>query len=83
MGILKTVGRPKMFDSINADTLKRKLDLLHQKNYFPEFQKNQEIVEELFNVTISVETARYLCKEYYGYTTCLAKAKEDKRLEVT
>ena len=24
----------------------------------------------------------YICKEYFGYTTCLAKSKEDKILEV-
>lgn len=37
MGILKTFGRPKMFDSISADILKTNIDQLHQKNYYPEF----------------------------------------------
>ena len=43
-----------------------------------EFFEIQEMIESI----LCIETARYLCKEYYGYTTCLAKAKEDKCHEV-
>lgn len=82
-GMLLPVGRPKLFNNVDAVVLKAKIDELHSKSYFPEFFDIQEIVEDLFDVCISSDTARYVCKEYFGYTTCLAKSKEDKRLEVS
>ena len=83
LGLLMPIGRPKLFSQIDAITLKNKIDNLHIRNYFPDFNEIQEIVEELFQVSITSDTARYICKDYFNYTTSLAKAKEDKRLEVS
>ena len=57
------IGRPKLFSQIDAITLKNKIDNLHIRNYFPDFNEIQEIVEELFQVSITSYSARYICKD--------------------
>ena len=40
------------------------------------------MVQDLFDVSITADTAHYICTEYFGYSTYLAKPKEKARAEV-
>ena len=40
------------------------------------------MVQDMFDVSITADTAHYICTEYFGYSTYLAKPKEKARAEV-